>query len=115
MTQSITYADDTVFLPETLEELQHPVQRLNIHSNSTGWLRMIMQGKIKEKIIIGRKRILWLHSLRDWFRCSSVEIFRPAANSHGFQADLQSSIEVVSVVEEEIFTTIARHIKASAI
>ena len=43
-------------------------------------LRLIMQGKIKGKRNVGRRRISWLRNLRDWYNCSSIELFRAAAN-----------------------------------
>ncbi|CAG9827057.1 unnamed protein product [Diabrotica balteata] len=43
-------------------------------------LRLIMQGKIRGKRSIGRRRISWLRNLREWYSCSSVDLFRAAAN-----------------------------------
>ncbi|CAG9830510.1 unnamed protein product [Diabrotica balteata] len=39
-------------------------------------LRLIIKGKIKEGRSIGKRRVSWLKNLRDWFKCSSVELFR---------------------------------------
>ena len=43
-------------------------------------LKLIMQGKIKGKRNVGGRRISWLRNLRDWYNCSSIELFRAAAN-----------------------------------
>jgi hypothetical protein len=43
-------------------------------------LRLIMQGKIQGKRNPGRRKISWLRNLREWFGCSSLELFRSAAN-----------------------------------
>ena len=43
-------------------------------------LRLIMQGKIKGRRNVGKRRISWLRNLRDWYNCSSIELFRAAAN-----------------------------------
>ena len=39
-----------------------------------------MQGKIKGKRNIGKRKILWLRNLREWFSCNSIELFRRATN-----------------------------------
>lgn len=41
-------------------------------------LRLIIKRKIEIKISIGIRRISWLSSIREWFRCTSVELFRIA-------------------------------------
>lgn len=41
-------------------------------------LKLIIQGKIKGKRSIGRRRISWLRNLREWFGCTSAELFRRA-------------------------------------
>ena len=43
-------------------------------------LRLIMQGKIQGKRSVGRRRISWLRNLREWFGCSSCDLFRAAAS-----------------------------------
>jgi hypothetical protein len=43
-------------------------------------LRIIMQGRIQGRRSIGRRRISWLKNLREWFNCSSLQLFRAAAN-----------------------------------
>jgi len=43
-------------------------------------LRLIVQGKIIGKRSIGRRRISWLRNLREWYGCSSVDLFRAAVN-----------------------------------
>lgn len=43
-------------------------------------LRLIIQGKIEGKRSIGRRRVSWLRNLREWFGCSSGELFRAAAS-----------------------------------
>ena len=43
-------------------------------------LKLIMQGKIKERRNVGRRKISLLRNLRDWYNCSSIELFRAAAN-----------------------------------
>lgn len=41
-----------------------------------GLLQLIVQGKIRGKRSVGRRKISWLRNLRDWFGCSSTELFR---------------------------------------
>lgn len=57
-------------------------------------LKLIIQGKIKGKRTIGRRRISWLRNLREWFGCTSAELFRRAIDKvrvvHG--DDFQSPI-----------------------
>ncbi|CAG9836622.1 unnamed protein product, partial [Diabrotica balteata] len=43
-------------------------------------LRNIMQGKIKGRRSVGRRKISWLRNLREWFGCSSIELFRRVTN-----------------------------------
>uniref|UniRef100_A0A8D8SJ40 Craniofacial development protein 2 n=2 Tax=Cacopsylla melanoneura TaxID=428564 RepID=A0A8D8SJ40_9HEMI len=43
-------------------------------------LHLIIQGKIVGKRSVGRRRISWLRNLREWFNCSSCDLFRAAAN-----------------------------------
>lgn len=43
-------------------------------------LQLIVQGKISGRRNIGRPRMSWLKNLRDWFNCSSVQLFRAAVN-----------------------------------
>ncbi|CAG9827859.1 unnamed protein product [Diabrotica balteata] len=43
-------------------------------------LRNIMQGKIKGKRSVARRKISWLRNLREWFGCSSIELFRRVTN-----------------------------------
>lgn len=43
-------------------------------------LRLIMQGKIKGRRNVGRRRVSWLKNLREWFNCDSTELFRAAVN-----------------------------------
>jgi hypothetical protein len=43
-------------------------------------LRIIMQGKIAGKRSIGRRRNSWLKNLREWYSCSSNELFRSAVS-----------------------------------
>lgn len=43
-------------------------------------LRLIMQGKIEGKRSVGRRRISWLKNLREWFGCSSKQLFRATAS-----------------------------------
>lgn len=43
-------------------------------------LQLIMQGKILGKRSIGRRRISWLRNLREWYGCTSSELFRAAAS-----------------------------------
>lgn len=43
-------------------------------------LQLIMQGKILGKRSIGRRRIPWLRNLREWYGCTSTELFRAAAS-----------------------------------
>jgi hypothetical protein len=43
-------------------------------------LQLIMQGKIRGKRNVGRRRIFWLKNLREWFECSSAELYRAAVN-----------------------------------
>ena len=43
-------------------------------------LRLIIQGKIRGGRSIGRRRVSWLKNLRDWFKCSSIELFRAAVD-----------------------------------
>lgn len=43
-------------------------------------LRNIMQGKIRGKRSVGRRKISWLRNLREWCGCSSNELFRKVAN-----------------------------------
>lgn len=41
-------------------------------------LQVIMQGKIKGKRSIGRRRNSWLRNLREWFGCTNNQLFRSA-------------------------------------
>lgn len=41
-------------------------------------LRLIIQGKISGKRSIGRRRISWMKNLRQWFSCTSTDLFRAA-------------------------------------
>jgi len=43
-------------------------------------LQLIVQGMIRERRYIGRRRVSWLRNLRDWFDCSNVQLFRAAVN-----------------------------------
>uniref|UniRef100_A0A8D8QZA6 Uncharacterized protein n=1 Tax=Cacopsylla melanoneura TaxID=428564 RepID=A0A8D8QZA6_9HEMI len=43
-------------------------------------LHLIIQGKIVGKRSVGRRRISWLRNLRDWFSCSSQDLFKAAIN-----------------------------------
>uniref|UniRef100_A0A8D9DVR2 Craniofacial development protein 2 n=1 Tax=Cacopsylla melanoneura TaxID=428564 RepID=A0A8D9DVR2_9HEMI len=43
-------------------------------------LHLIIQGKIMGKRSVGRRRISWLRNLREWFNCSSNELFKVAIN-----------------------------------
>lgn len=43
-------------------------------------LRLIIQGKIEGKRSIGRRRVSWLGNLREWFGCSSRQLFRGAVS-----------------------------------
>lgn len=43
-------------------------------------LQEIMQGKIQGRRSQGRRRISWLNNLRQWFNCSSTELFRSAVS-----------------------------------
>lgn len=43
-------------------------------------LQVIMQGKIIGKRSVGRRRMSWLRNLREWFNCSSDQLFRKAVN-----------------------------------
>lgn len=45
-----------------------------------GILRLIMEGKIAGKRSIGRRRMSWLRNLREWFGCTSLQLFRAAAS-----------------------------------
>lgn len=51
-----------------------------MRGNKYELMRVIMQGKIKGKRSIGRRRLSWLRNLREWFRCSSIELFRAAVD-----------------------------------
>ncbi|KAI5746880.1 hypothetical protein M8J77_008501 [Diaphorina citri] len=43
-------------------------------------LHLIIQGKIIGKRSVGRRRISWLRNLREWFNCSSCDLFKAAVN-----------------------------------
>lgn len=43
-------------------------------------LQLIMQGKIGGRRNIGRRRVSWLKNLRDWFGCTSNQLFRAAVD-----------------------------------
>lgn len=43
-------------------------------------LQLIIQGRIRGKRSVGRRRLSWLRNLREWFGCSSAELFRAAVN-----------------------------------
>ncbi|CAG9837806.1 unnamed protein product [Diabrotica balteata] len=43
-------------------------------------LRLTIQGKISGKRNVGRRRISWLRNLREWYGCSSIQLFRTAEN-----------------------------------
>ncbi|CAG9837634.1 unnamed protein product [Diabrotica balteata] len=43
-------------------------------------LRLIIQEKIRGERSIGRRRVSLLKNLRDWFKCSSIELFRAAVD-----------------------------------
>lgn len=51
-----------------------------MRGNKYELMRVIMQGKIKGKRSIGRRRLSWLRNLREWFQCSSIELFRAAVD-----------------------------------
>lgn len=43
-------------------------------------LQLIIQGKIIGKRSIGRRRMSWLRNLREWFNCTSNDLFRAAVS-----------------------------------
>ncbi|CAG9840644.1 unnamed protein product [Diabrotica balteata] len=43
-------------------------------------LRLIIQGKIRGGRSIGRRGVSWLKNLRNWFKCSSLGLFRAAVD-----------------------------------
>lgn len=43
-------------------------------------LQLIMQGKILGKRSIGRRKKSWLRNLREWYGCTSIDLFRAAAS-----------------------------------
>lgn len=43
-------------------------------------LRLIMEGKIKGKRSVGRRRVSWLKNLREWFGLTSGQLFSTAVN-----------------------------------
>lgn len=44
-------------------------------------LQLVLQGKIEGKIYLGRRRTSWLKSLREWFHCTSLDLFREAVST----------------------------------
>ena len=43
-------------------------------------LRLIMEGKFAGKRSSGRRRTSWLRNLREWFGCTSLQLFRAAVS-----------------------------------
>lgn len=44
------------------------------------FLQNIMQGKIQGRRSIGRRRMSWMRNLREWFGCTTNELFKTAVN-----------------------------------
>ncbi|CAG9836759.1 unnamed protein product [Diabrotica balteata] len=43
-------------------------------------LQLIIQGKIRGKRNVGRRKLSWIKNLREWFECCSAELFKAAVN-----------------------------------
>ena len=54
-------------------------------------LRLILEGKVKGKRSVGRRRVSWLHNLREWYGCGSADLFRAAADRNVI-ADMVSDL-----------------------
>ncbi|KAI5718027.1 hypothetical protein M8J77_015079 [Diaphorina citri] len=69
-------------------ELQHLIKKRKLeyfghimrNSEKYGLLQVILQGRIVGRRSRGRRRTSWLGNLREWYECSSVELFRAAGD-----------------------------------
>jgi hypothetical protein len=50
------------------------------NKNRYNFLQCILQGNVKGKRSVGRRRISWLKNLRTWFSMTTTGFFRAAVN-----------------------------------